>query len=148
MILARVPVEQAEEFSAWRFYSEGKWVDDYRQASRMVSDMASECSVSFVPQLNAYVLIYSERGLSPRILARTAPTPWGPWSSARVVYRCPEADWDRKIFCYGAKAHPHLSSDQELAVSYVANSFEFWQVAADARLYWPRFVRLPLASLR
>jgi hypothetical protein len=47
---------------------------------------------------------------------------------------------DKRIFCYAAKAHSSQGSDDELVLSYVANSFDFWQVVADARLYWPRFV--------
>jgi hypothetical protein len=32
-----------------------------------------------------------------------------------------------------------------VVVSYVVNSFDFWQVAREAKLYWPRFVRVTLA---
>jgi hypothetical protein len=52
---------------------------------------------------------------------------------------------DKKLFCYGAKAHPVLSSGQEVVASYVVNSFDFGQVARQGELYWPRFVRLTLA---
>jgi hypothetical protein len=51
---------------------------------------------------------------------------------------------DNRVFCYGGKAHAGLSSARELIVSYVVNSFDFWQVARDAKLYWPRFVRVTL----
>ena len=53
---------------------------------------------------------------------------------------------DKKVFCYAAKAHPALSSGQDLIVSYVVNSFDFWQVAREAKLYWPQFVRVSLAA--
>jgi hypothetical protein len=61
-----------------------------------------------------------------------------------VLYECPEMRHDTKVFCYGAKAHTGLSSGQALVVSYVVNSFDFWQVARDARLYWPQFLRVTL----
>jgi hypothetical protein len=51
---------------------------------------------------------------------------------------------DKRVICYGAKAHPVLSSGQDLVVSYVVNSFDFWLVAHEASLYWPRFVRVTL----
>jgi hypothetical protein len=35
-----------------------------------------------------------------------------------------------------------MSSGQDLFVSYVVDSFDFWQVAREAELYWPRFVRV------
>ncbi len=41
---------------------------------------------------------------------------------------------DNRVFCHGAKVHPVLSSGQDLVVSYGVNSFDFWQVAHEARL--------------
>jgi hypothetical protein len=79
-------------------------------------------------------------------MGRLADNPWGPWSESTVLYECPEMSRDKKVFCYGAKAHPCLSSGQELLVSYFVNSFDFWQVAREAKLYWPRFIRVTLAK--
>jgi hypothetical protein len=146
MVIARAPLDSVADFSAWRFYNEGRWETDHRRASRLVDGVANEYSVSYEGGLGCYVLVYTENGLSPRILCRTAKTPWGPWSSATLVYDCPEAGWDKKIFCYAAKAHPELAKGDELVISYVANSFDFWQVARDARLYWPRFIRVKVRS--
>jgi len=82
--------------------------------------------------------------LSPA--SRTAPTPVGPWSKPTTVYRCPESGWDKRIFCYAAKDHPELAGEMELLISYAANSFELSHVVADARLYWPRFIRVKLGG--
>jgi hypothetical protein len=92
-----------------------------------------------------YLAVYTERGLSPRIMGRTADHPWGRWSAPAVLYECPEMSRDKKVFCYAAKAHPALSTGRDLVVSYVVNSYDFWQVAREAKLYWPRFVRVRLA---
>ena len=105
--------------------------------------MASEYSVT--PLGNRYLAVYTDEGLSPRIIGRISNHSWGPWSAPSVLYECPEMRRDKKLFCYGAKAHAALSSGQELVVSYVVNSFDFWQVAREANLYWPRFVRVSLA---
>jgi hypothetical protein len=141
LIVARVRTTEVENFAGWQFYREGQWVTDFRTASRLVPKMASDGSVSYLPKLKQYVLVYTEGGMSARILARSALMPWGPWSAPRLVYECPETGWDKKIFCYCAKAHPALAGPAELVISYSSNSFDFWQVAADARIYWPHFVR-------
>jgi hypothetical protein len=146
LVLARAPAAKVDDFAAWRYYREGRWQTEFHTAERLAAGMASECSVSWLPEFKRYVLVYTEAGLSPRILARTAAAPWGPWSAATEIYRCPEAGWDKRIFCYAAKAHPAVSDKSELVVSYVANSFDIRQVVSDARLYWPRFVRVPLHS--
>jgi hypothetical protein len=142
LIVARVPLSRVEDLRAWRYYDGDAWSTDFRASKRMVSRMASEGSVSYLPDMKQYVLVYTDAGLSDRVLARTAPVPTGPWSAAAVIYRCPEAGRDKNIFCYGAKAHSSIAHGNELIVSYVANSFDFWQVAADATIYLPRFVRL------
>lgn len=145
LIVARVARSAVEDFTKWEFFHEGKWHSDLRESTRLVPDMASDCSVTYLPDRQQYALVYTHGGLSKKILVRTAPDPWGPWSGPVTVYECPEMDWDRRIFCYNAKAHKSLSTNGELVVSYIANSFDFWHVAADARLYWPRFVRVRLA---
>jgi hypothetical protein len=144
MVVARVPAASIGVFAAWRYFRDGSWSDDFRSPSSLAGDIASEYSVT--PFGNRYLAVYTERGLSPRIMGRMADHPWGPWSSPTVLYECPEMGRDKKLFCYAAKAHPALSSGQDLVVSYVVNSFDFWQVARDAQLYWPRFVRVSLSN--
>lgn len=146
LTVARVPTNSVADFSAWRFYvNPQEWSADYRQADRRVDAMATEYSVSFLPKLKKYALVYTDHGLSPNIQVRTSRTPWGDdWYSPSIVYRCPEMSRDKKLFCYSAKAHPNQADDDELIISYVVNSYDVAQVLSDASLYWPRFIRVPL----
>jgi hypothetical protein len=146
MIVARVPAKSVEDPSAWRFFRDGEWQSEFRACTKLADGIANEYSVSYLPKRKCFVAVYSESMLSPRILARTADAPQGPWSKPVVLYDCPEARWDKQIFCYAAKAHPMLAADDELVVSYAANSHDFWQTIKDARLCWPRFVRVKLRS--
>jgi hypothetical protein len=143
MVVACAPAASVGDFAAWRYFRDGAWVEDFRNPSPFVGDIATEYSVT--PFGKRYLAVYTERGLSPRIIGRTADRPWGPWSAPTVLSECPEMSRDKKLFCYGAKAHPTLSTDRELVVSYVVNSFDFWQVARESKLYWPRFVRVTFA---
>ncbi len=142
LVVARAPVESVTDFATWRFYNEGRWDPDYHACSPLVGGMATECSVSFLPKFGCYALVYTELGMSPKILVRSAPTPWGPWSEATTVYECPETRIGKDVFCYAAKAHPEISGPDELIITYAANSFDFSQLFNDARLYWPKFVRV------
>ncbi len=146
MVVARVPARSVGDFSSWRYFHDGKWSEDFRAASALAGEIGSEYSVTAFGK--RYLVVYTERGLSPRIVGRFADHPWGPWSEPAVLYECPEMSRDKKLFCYAAKAHPALSSERELVVSYVVNSFDFWQVARDAKLYWPRFIRVTLAPVK
>ena len=147
MILARAPETDLGNFAAWQFRAHDDWTTNAADLADLCSGMASEYSVSWLPALRRYVLICTENGLSEKIMARTASEPWGPWSAATVVYRCPEMTRDRRTFCYSAKAHPMLASTpDELIATYAANSFELGRVLDDAQLYWPRFVRVKPAA--
>jgi Domain of unknown function (DUF4185) len=148
LIVARAPTASVADFGSWRFYRDGDWQTDFRNCERLADGMANEYSVSYLPARRCFVAVYTQNGLSPRIVARTAPRPWGPWSAPTLLYECPEMALDRRVFTYAAKAHPMLAGDEELVVSYVVNAHDFWLPLADARLYWPRFVRVKVVSPR
>jgi hypothetical protein len=140
LLVARVPTNAVADFSAWRYYTGEKWDADCRRAVGIADGLATECSVSFLPQSGQYVLVYTEQGYSPKIQVRTAATPWGKWSAPTTVYHCPEMDLDKQVFCYAAKAHPSEASGDQLVITYAANSMDFWEVMTNTSLYWPRFV--------
>jgi hypothetical protein len=143
MILARVPTSKLADFSRWRFYADGNWVSDFTRASRLCENVPHEYSVSYLPALKKYAVIYSQDGLSNNILARLSAEPQGSWSDPIQLYQCPEAGWDDSIFCYAAKAHAIFSEvPDELVITYIANSVDFNKTANDARLYRPRFLRV------
>jgi hypothetical protein len=105
--------------------------------------MANEFSVSYLAAIDKYVALYTEKGFSRNIVVRFAPEPWGSWSEPTTIYACPEVDRSADVFCYAAKGHPDLAlAPDELIVTYIANSFDFEKMAADATLYRPRFLRV------
>jgi hypothetical protein len=143
MILARVPVSRLADYSRWRFYGNGRWLSDFRQASRLSANLPHEYSVNYLPALKHYAVVYSQDGLSKNILARLSPAPQGPWGDPIRLYQCPEARWDDSIFCYAAKAHSILSqTPDQLIITYIANSVDFNKTLNDARLYRPRFLEV------
>ncbi len=144
MILARAAENDFADFSRWRFFSNGKWQKNFHESTAIWTEEVSEASVSFLPAIKKFVAVHSQ-GLSGKIVLRTADSPAGPWSEPLFVYQCPEMKISNKIFCYAGKAHPELSiQSNELIVTYAANSYSFWDVLNDARLYWPRFIRVEL----
>ena len=142
MIVARVPYKKIADFEQWRFYSDGQWLPGMTGISRLFNGAATEYSVCYQPAIKKYVVVYTENGMSENVLMRLSPTPVGPWSSAYKVFECPEVEWHKTYFCYAAKAHPEISELNELIVTYVCNSSDFWQMAADASIYRPRFVKI------
>jgi hypothetical protein len=146
MVLARVPTERFADFVQWRFLADGAWQENCKKVTPVFPHVGSEFSVSWLPGRQAYAAVYSE-GIGGKILVRLAPALAGPWGNPIQVYRCPEMDWPAKAFCYAAKAHPELAgASDELLITYAANSWDVWNLFKDARLYWPRFVRVSLST--
>lgn len=76
-------------------------------------------------------------GMGPDIICRYAKAPEGPWSEPVAVAKAPEHQGD--IFAYNAKAHPELSGDGRLLISYNVNTSDLAKVVAEADIYRPRF---------
>ena len=142
MIVARVPHNKMADFEEWRFFRDGEWQNNVMNISKFFNGIAAEYSVCYQPGIKQYVAVYTENGMSKDILMRFAPTPVGPWSSTYKVFECPDEKWHKAYFCYAAKAHPEISEADELIVTYVCNSSDFWQMAADAKIYRPRFIKI------
>jgi hypothetical protein len=140
LTVARVPIAKVEDLTAWQFLSKTGWSDKATDAADVASGLATEYSVSRLAD-GRFVLVYTENGLSERIVARFAKEPEGPWSEPVLLYRCPEMARDKGVFTYAAKAHPWASSDA-LLVSYCTNTWDFWQAFRDEKVYRPKFVRV------
>jgi hypothetical protein len=148
LLIARAPAAAIERAETWTYYTAPGWSSDAHRAKPIAPNMAPELSLHHSGQLNRYVMIYSEPPLGAGILARTANRPEGPWSEPTLLYTCPEPAQDTRNLVYSAKAHPELSADNELLISYCVNSTDFWHMASHADLYLPRFIRVPLDPLR
>jgi hypothetical protein len=143
MVVARVDEDKLGDFTAWRFLSGGKWVTGAEHCDPLFSVAPTEYSVSYVPGIKQYAAVFTEGGIYGKIMVRLAPKPEGPWGPAVKVYDCPDRDWHEKTYSYAAKAHPELSKNpNELIVTYATNSMDFSDPFTDARIYWPRFVKL------
>lgn len=143
MTAARVPAGKLTEFGEWRFLRDGKWQTGDAGPDRLVTGVASEFSVTRLAS-GRYVLVTTDGGLGDRIVGRFAGSPVGPWSKPALLYQCPEMKGDKGVFCYSAKAHPHLAGDNELVVSYCVNAWELSRAVNDPAVYWPKFVRVAL----
>ena len=146
ILTARVPKKSVLDFDKWRFFDGTNWTLDWRLAAGKAKDFADNCSCTYDSKLKKWLLVYTENGLSSKIMVRSGANPWGPWSEPEVAYDSPEMRRDKNLFCYAAMAHGVLQKPGELVISYEVNSFDFWQIFRDPTLYWPQFVRVKLKT--
>jgi hypothetical protein len=146
-IVARVPPADFESFGAWRYWNGIDWVPEIGEVAPLPGTgwLSSEFSVTPLPD-GRFVLVYQKFGIGQETALRVGPSPTGPFGAPITLWTCPEANVDPDIYCYNAKAHPHLSGPDELLISYNVNTFDFADhVYAD--IYRPRFIRVRLSGL-
>ena len=78
------------------------------------------------------------------VALRIGESPTGPFGIFYSIYDCPEVLQDPDIFVYNAKAHPSLSNENEMLISYNVNTFDFWDHFSNADIYRPRFIYLKI----
>lgn len=140
LLLARVKPDSIAGFSSWKFLDNGQWTSNFQNAQHLNAKMGFEFSVSYFSQQHKFVLVNAPLGFAQNINVQSADSLSGSWSSPVNVFQCPEPKSNSNVFCYAAKAHPELSSNNDLVITYVANSVVFSDVINDASLYWPRFI--------
>ena len=113
-VLARAPLSQALERSAWRFWNGAGWTEDWRDACG-VMNAHDIVTVHRSPFLERFVAFYSEP-LSNDVNYRTAPAPEGPWSDEALAFRA-LAPTDG-IASYSAVGHAELAHDDAEYVTY------------------------------
>ena len=143
LLVARVKQAQLLSAAAYTYWNGVKWVKDIAKSAPVADRMASEFSVTPLPD-GRYINVFQLDALSTTIAVRYGASPTGPWGDAIPVYKCPDTTIGKQVYTYGAKAHPHLSAAGELLISYHVNSFSFAQNVKNADIYHPRFIRLPL----
>lgn len=136
-VLARAPRATMAQPSTWRFFDGKGWNRDRRSVSPLFDDASVEYSVHAGKDRFVYVGC-AQNGMSGRIVARSAPSPAGPWSEELPVAEAPEHKGD--VFCYNAKAHPELTRNGKVLVSYNVNTTDLEKAVSQADIYRPRFI--------
>jgi hypothetical protein len=160
LVVARVMgVKRADDlldFGRWMFWDGRGFTRDPDRAAAIAGDSEVEASVVPVPSSEGggFALVQSGNLFSGEIRVAIGKVPWGPFVDR---YRlsladCPVGGYDPKVrqLTYAAKAHPELSTDDELLVSLVTMPLAEDKLPAmvpDPRQYAPRFTYLPWSEI-
>ncbi len=139
LVAARVLPENFLDFSQWRFWNGAEWGEAFNACAGITDRISQEFSVSEMG--DQYVLV-AQAGSS--VIVRFGETPVGPFGFYSEIYQCPEANISSNVFIYNAKAHPSLSDDNSLLISYNVNTLNFAENINIADIYRPRFIRFSL----
>jgi hypothetical protein len=140
LVAARVLPPNIENFDSWEYWDGNNWTNNIENSAAITSGISQEFSVTQIGIEN--FLLVSQSGNS--VVVKSGESPVGPFGIFNTIYECPEVLENPNIFVYNAKAHPSLSTDDELLISYNVNSFSFADHFSDAGIYRPRFIYLKM----
>lgn len=141
--VARVNPADIESFDKWTFWNGNAFSAKPSEIKPLITGASNELSVSSLPN-GKYIFVY-QRGFNGKICFQLADSPIGPFKTPVEIYDPALKFKDNKnIFTYNAKAHPVLSKEGELVISYHVNSLKFFEedIKRDPHLYRPRFITL------
>ncbi|MCX3288748.1 DUF4185 domain-containing protein [Streptomyces sp. NEAU-H22] len=151
---ARVPEGALADPSAWQYWSGSAWVPGARPRPVLGDGRRKGVGSAFsvVREGGTYALFTMAAG--PKGLTTVASywacSPAGPWRGPAKEFSPPLPQG--QVAAYNPQAHPVLSGDGRLVLSYDVNWLETTGAAAqlsrNVSLYRPRFVSLRLASVR
>lgn len=137
--VARVPVGQLSNTSAWTYFTGTSWSSDPYASARISNGNPQ----AIVQRAGGYVM-FSVPTFSNVMTSSYACSPAGPWSPATDAYTIPQVSGDE--YAYGPAVHPEIdNASGQLLVSYDTNSLS--ASASNVDLYRPHFVRVGLAPM-
>lgn len=148
LAVARVKVEDFEDFSQWRFWDGEDWSSSIEDTVPLGRG-GPELSVTPVPDgplAGKYLMVsmHVERDLYIRI----GESPVGPFGPRINIYHTHEPDAGQKIYTYNAKAHPSLSEPDGWLISYNVNSTGWQNHIDNGDIYRPRFLKVRFLKVR
>lgn len=120
-MLARVPVAQIEDPSAYEWYSGGNEWSENPTGYTVLPAPVEELSVQYNKHLDAYLAMYPT--VNGAVSVRVAQTPEGPWSLPQVLV-------DRRMFPngYAPMMHPFSTTSDSRYLHYTLSTWDAYNV--------------------
>jgi hypothetical protein len=155
LIVARVSGVQraadAMDFARWSYWDGRTWAAQPESARAILAPASFEHSVSRVPESmgSGWAVVHAGHPLDGSVHVALGPAPTGPFAE-RYVMRladCPIEGFDPKAgtLAYAVRAHPELSTEDELLISLVVVRAGAGATGPqlETHHYVPRFMHLP-----
>jgi len=144
LIVARVKPSKLKNFNSWNYWDGNRWNSDINTVQPITNRVSNE--LSLIPMKDGrYLLVFQEDGIGNHTAIRIAESPIGPFGPIQRIWKAPEVNEPPGIIPYNAKAHPVLSTEDELLISYNTISFDYFNdILKYPHMYRPRFFWLKI----
>ncbi len=144
LVVGRFLPEDIKNFNNWTYYDGQHWSKNINDSYPLIDKVSAELSVTYIENgmfKDQYMLMVMEDTTSGKISYSLSDTPYGPFSNYTQIYQTTEGSYLRDAFTYNAKLHPNLSEGGNFVISYNVNTRSAGALS-DARIYYPRFIRM------
>lgn len=141
LVVARIKPDQIEDSTTWTYWKGNGWSAEINDSASL-GEGGPELSVTCIERgllKDKYILV--SMPISREVFIRIADSPIGPFGPKQVIYKTSEPDQIPETYTYNAKAHPVLSKENELIISYNVNTPKLGH-HKNAEIYRPRFIKL------
>lgn len=150
LIISRLHESDFPDFSKLTYWNGEEWKSEIEESAVILPNVSCEVSVTPItggPYKGKYIAIYTQGVQTAHMMYAIGDSPVGPFSEPVEFYTAPESGQPSRgasgsLYTYNAKAHPHLSKDGKLLISYNVN--DNYGIATDVYDYHPRFLYLDL----
>jgi hypothetical protein len=142
MYLARTRPDSVADLASYEYLVEApdsthpnvasRWAKEFEPSAKLFDGVPNEMSASYNRHLGCYVAFHSLHR-EHRIVMRTAPRIFGPWSDGEIIFR-PDRIADGDLI-YAAKEHPELAQD---------NGRVMYVTFVNSTTYVPQLIELTL----
>lgn len=130
----------------WEFYTKTGWTKTAPAVADLQAILTSNATQPNVFEKNGKFYLVSQASCYGQdINIWEGPSPAGPFTNQRTIYRVPDKYNGTEILTYNAVVHHALSRHGELVISYNINPLDFWSNfnnPGSADRYRPWFVRV------
>lgn len=147
LLVARIHKDDIRDFSKIRFWTGSEWSENIEDSKPLIEQVSCELSVSRIQSgayEGKYAAVYTYLTQSESVMVAFGDSPVGPFSEPIQIYTSEESHMKNSdgnnYYTYNAKAHPHLSEEGSLLISYNVNVIN--GDAVNTTDYHPRFIKL------
>lgn len=144
LTVGRFLPEDIKNFNNWMYFDGQDWSKNINESAALIDKVSAELSVTYITEglfKDKYMLTVMEDTTSGKISYSLADSPVGPFSEYTLIYQTSEGSYLRDAFSYNAKLHPNMSEPGNFVISYNVNTRSAGALS-DARIYYPRFIRM------
>lgn len=145
-ILSRIPInklDSANPGDSIQYWSKGgQWLPTHENLEPLFQPGTTESALYYDSVHKRYITAVI-RPFSPDYYIFSAEKLTGPWSEPQKIYDIPDLARNKLYHAYAGRIHPMLPcGPNELVLSYVVNTTDFWSMFSALDIYYPRFIRV------